>query len=828
MKTISSAVPFWGAILLLAAPPAFSRSLGQEMLEGEVPAAVAGEIYLAPRPDLNSDGALPAPRGLRRDESSLPAVKLGPIEGQRTPAPPGVERIQPLGPTNDALRYLQQADGHWVRGRSFKARAARGGFTYVPFLGSSASRNYPVRFRLESVAIANEHVPLTRGAEVTREGDRFVLDRGFVLATYDIALEQVEQSFIIDRPAASVGKPGDLVLTLGVETDLEARPLGTGFTFDGPEGSVRYGAAIAFDEAGETVHVTSRLSPGGLQLTVPASFVQGATGKITIDPPITTFTVDSPPQDQTAPEVTHVSEHFRWVFTHEDKFSTVDTDIYLKQTDISGQPGPATYVELGLEEWKAPRNATMAGTKKVLIVATRDTGSAYTSIVGRVYDTPNRTLGPVLEIGTTGSGTFRYTNARPDVGGGVASNDGDRPFIVVWERTFASGDVAPRMRPVYGDSTMDPVVSLDSWSGFLNQEVVINKGGTTPEVWNIAYRRTDRATGAISLRTLQLGRAGNVIAGPNTVTHLPQGSNPTSLDVTNAVAIDDLPETYIITYDDFAPGNSDVDAIVCVDAISWRRVDINAAEHALLGRNQNHPRVIAEWRSFAIVYYEPVATGWQAYYSTLGMTDDFQLGVYERRKRVGQPTTFVGSPPAISSTVPYTAIGNTIQIAIMALAQWNDAGSNFDIVAGYWSTWGYQTRGHQFCDGAVHSRGDRSFITMGHGNDPTTDKIIVGWGLPPLKFSMVLVGTEIAHVPMVGGGPGTLCLGGNLGRFTSDLQGSNGDGYVLLHVDPTALPFASGVQSALSGQTYHWQLWHRDTAAAGGSNFSNGFSITFD
>ena len=40
--------------------------------------------------------------------------------------------------------HTEHADGTWIRGRSYKAHASQDGFTFIPFLGSDAERNWPV------------------------------------------------------------------------------------------------------------------------------------------------------------------------------------------------------------------------------------------------------------------------------------------------------------------------------------------------------------------------------------------------------------------------------------------------------------------------------------------------------------------------------------------------------------------------------------------------------------------------------------------------------------------------------------------------------------
>ncbi len=97
---------------------------------------------------------------------------------------------------------------------------------------------------------------------------------------------------------------------------------------------------------------------------------------------------------------------------------------------------------------------------------------------------------------------------------------------------------------------------------------------------------------------------------------------------------------------------------------------------------------------------------------------------------------------------------------------------------------------------------------------------------------------------------GNFCLGGGtpFGRYNVAFPGSNlnstgrfnnngstfsnlsntgypgGAGFIV----PTTVPIAGAV-SIMAGETWHFQLWHRDAACdmAGSSNFSNGLSVTF-
>ncbi|HRV82677.1 MAG TPA: hypothetical protein P5218_14675, partial [Planctomycetota bacterium] len=113
---------------------------------------------------------------------------------------------------------------------------------------------------------------------------------------------------------------------------------------------------------------------------------------------------------------------------------------------------------------------------------------------------------------------------------------------------------------------------------------------------------------------------------------------------------------------------------------------------------------------------------------------------------------------------------------------------------------------------------------------------------PPTQFGYFLVGTAVSDPGLVVS-QGRLCLsvvGGNsfgrynvpgalnsVGQFDAGGVLQNfvststvGSGYDV----PVTVPIAGSPQ-IMAGQTWHFQLWHREDA--GFSNFSNGLSVTF-
>lgn len=99
-----------------------------------------------------------------------------------------------------------------------------------------------------------------------------------------------------------------------------------------------------------------------------------------------------------------------------------------------------------------------------------------------------------------------------------------------------------------------------------------------------------------------------------------------------------------------------------------------------------------------------------------------------------------------------------------------------------------------------------------------------GVDLPPGQAVLPITSLDAGSTPMVGGTAGTLCLGGDIGRFP--IQASDGGGLFETRADPRALPTSTGVAYALFGETWRFQLWFRDPAG-GGANLTDGASVTF-
>lgn len=100
--------------------------------------------------------------------------------------------------------------------------------------------------------------------------------------------------------------------------------------------------------------------------------------------------------------------------------------------------------------------------------------------------------------------------------------------------------------------------------------------------------------------------------------------------------------------------------------------------------------------------------------------------------------------------------------------------------------------------------------------------------LPPGQPGLLVCSTTAFVTMNPAGSTGNLCLGGAIGRFRGQIGVSDAAGEIGFSIDAQSLPQPGGFTSAVSGELWGFQLWHRDTSPGGPtSNFSQTRAIEF-
>ena len=126
--------------------------------------------------------------------------------------------------------------------------------------------------------------------------------------------------------------------------------------------------------------------------------------------------------------------------------------------------------------------------------------------------------------------------------------------------------------------------------------------------------------------------------------------------------------------------------------------------------------------------------------------------------------------------------------------------------------------------GVPNSTGQRgSMLVLGSNEAAQRSLYLRATNLPPGQTVLPLCSRTQGFFPMVGGSLGTLCVGGVIGRF--DLGTSDSSGVYQVQADGRLLPEGGMLVPVLAGQSWNFQVWHRDVG--GVSNLTNGAFVSF-
>jgi hypothetical protein len=137
-----------------------------------------------------------------------------------------------------------------------------------------------------------------------------------------------------------------------------------------------------------------------------------------------------------------------------------------------------------------------------------------------------------------------------------------------------------------------------------------------------------------------------------------------------------------------------------------------------------------------------------------------------------------------------------------------------------------ETTGTGYCTVPPNSTGVES-VLIGFGSPQLAENAfaVAARNLPPGEPAMVLASRAPGFVAMAGGSLGNLCLGGEVGRFPGTLM-SDASGALELPIDWNELPMPNGSTVAAVGETWHFQVWHRE--GTGASHFTPGWSVLIE
>lgn len=138
--------------------------------------------------------------------------------------------------------------------------------------------------------------------------------------------------------------------------------------------------------------------------------------------------------------------------------------------------------------------------------------------------------------------------------------------------------------------------------------------------------------------------------------------------------------------------------------------------------------------------------------------------------------------------------------------------------------------GIPYCEAEPNSTGATATV-VGTGSRSVTsnDLDLTATMLPMNSAGYFIVSSMQGYVAGPGGSSGNLCLGGDIGRYVSQVGNSGTSGQLTLDVDLTMIPQPTTTAVVQVGETWNFQCWYRDSiAGTATSNFSHGYTVTFE
>ena len=514
----------------------------------------------------------------------------------------------------------------WALGTDWKASFDQGGFTFVPFFGSDAPRNFPVRIALASATVGGEALPLG-AAEPTREGDVVRTDRGGLVETVATGLRSVEQSFVF----ATLPNRGDVHVDIAMHSELVAAAMADGVEFANEHGAVAYRKAVAVDAAGATLPLAIEWDGDSAHITIPAAFVAKAQLPLVLDPIVNTRNSLSAATTQLVrePDVATLPTPERSLVVWQRQWSFTDWDCYAELID--GNLGSTTGSALSLDftgvNWLYPRVAGSPATRNFLVVAQLDNQGTAKWVGGRTVNDTG-VVGPVFDIERAGVVGIAGNSLRPVVG---SDNLSPAYYCVAFEKEVGPGNRDIYYKMVQPNGTLlttNPSVLANLPEDESAPAISKSTGGT---FWMVAWQRQwpatpfdqDIWTALISYGGL-IHQPGALKAGSIADELRPACSSPLSRDVV-------LPEARMLAYELVQGAQADIQLTV-VDSnnisVAAYNLSVNESFGAFQSRNQGFAEVDSNGVRFAVGYAEYSGTDYDTYVSTVAFdstTNQFRI-----------------------------------------------------------------------------------------------------------------------------------------------------------------------------------------------------------
>jgi hypothetical protein len=706
----------------------------------------------------------------------------------------------------DKVYFSIPEDGStWARTEAYKVSFARDAVTYVPFFGSAAPQDYPIAMHLDSVTVGDAPIELAGDVEPQRNGDSVTFARGNVTETYALTGKQVEQTFTLKSLPGS----GDLVLRIGVQTELQLGQDDAGLRFSNDLGLVTYRNAVAIDANGARAALVTNIADGEITITAPRAFLAHASLPLTIDPEIGVLSIDSSSATDFSPDTAFDRFNNVFLVAYERVFSATDHDIFasFEAQFLQGGPFDGAYVDVTGNYWAHPGVGDDAFGQKFLVACQvgLPTGGNR-SIWGVVRDASSPTTSAQFQISDAAVSGDKLNVV-------VGSNPfptNDDLFSVVWERAFSSADHDIHGQMVRMDATRFGGNILIDDSGAFDSNPSMSRGNDTQD-WDVVWQRQASPTNH-DIYGARLHWDGSITAPTFPI-------DTSADDTTNPAVSSPQPGTSdcMVAYEVKSGADHDIEVRRVLGTLVLGSIDVSAAEgHAAL--DQIQPSIDTDGTQFAVAYSEQSGPG----------SSDYDTYVADVHLSAGVPVLAEGHQPfgtqttsALHSRIASYRSGGFVTPYYFVV--WEEGGA--DVFGGeYGSFPGGPITRYCFGDGSgiACPCGNNGMTGHGCANSAFSDGAYLGTQgfaattndnlqltaleMPPNSTCLFFQGTTQTGVPF---GDGLRCVGGSVTRL--GIVHLNSGGGVMCPNPGIHLGTLGAIPAG--GATRDHQVWYRNAAS---------------
>jgi hypothetical protein len=599
MTTTSPAISFAAPTALLLCLPALAQSPREA---AQPPAATS---ITSTTPDLPAVREA-APPVLQAPTLLDAAQQLAQQSARRSHRRPGASAAPQL--TN--VMWSPSADGSlWAIGHDWKARFDGTGFEFVPFFGSDAPRNFPVRIELDRVTAGGEPIALAPGAP-QQVGMSVRTARGGLTEVVDANLDHVEQSFVFEQ----LPNRGAIAVEIGVASELVGEQTAAGVRFTNEHGSVTYEKAIAVDATGAQLELPIHWLDGEIRMEIPASFVATAKLPLVLDPLLNSVVAigSGAPAGQLQRDADHASIAAPdcICIVWKRQWSVTDQDAWAQLYDSNMAPlGTLLNLDFSILDWLKVSVASSRNGQNFLVAAEIRDGTLH-YIAGRTISATGN-VGATFDIERDGVIGLAGNNFRPDAGGDFYGGTAAY-FAVVFEKEITPGnnDIYVKLVDQAGALVNNnPTVVENSTSNERFPSIGKNNGsfgGVGASQWLVTYQRTwpsfpfdEEVLGKFVLWNGTVQTPSMYIAGTTANEARPASSTPADVDGVRY---------WMCVYETGPSGSRDLVVKVYDQAgalFGTLNLDATEAAGSLQSRDRNTASVDSDGVRFVVTYMEP-------------------------------------------------------------------------------------------------------------------------------------------------------------------------------------------------------------------------------